>query len=82
MKHELETKIIDSYLNKEITCLEKELAMWFLGNGKTYENIDREEVFNQLIARGRSFYSDMEKKYTKEQLDDMTVSVAEMRKCQ
>ena len=33
MLHELETKIIDSYLNKELANIEKDIALWMLNIG-------------------------------------------------
>ena len=79
MKNKLETKIIDSYSNKEITCLEKEMAMLVLSDVGIYENIGLEEAFSHLIDRARISYSNLAQEYTKEQLDDMAVFVANTR---
>jgi hypothetical protein len=79
MKNKLETKIIDSYLNKEITCLEKEMAMLVLSDVGIDENIGLEEAFSHLIDGARISYSNLAQEYTKEQLDDMAVFVANTR---
>ena len=83
MIHELETKIIDAYLNKEITLLEKEMGLFsVLKYFNTYlptEKLDIDKLFNHIIKTGKFHYSGIEKKYTQKEVDVIVEEVYQMR---
>ena len=59
MLHELETKIINAYLSKEISFLEKEAALLIaaklVDKAPNYDNVN--EAFDAIISIGKLFYS-------------------------
>lgn len=59
MLHELETKIINAYLSKEITLLEKQAALLvaakFVDKDPNYNNVN--ETFDTIISIGKLWHS-------------------------
>ena len=52
MLHELETKIIDSYLNKELANIEKDIALWMVNAAIELEfqkHISFDEIYDGII---------------------------------
>ena len=83
MIHELETKIIDAYLNKEITLLEKEMGLFYVlkyfNTCPPIEKLDIDKLFNHIIKIGKFYYSDIEKNNTQKELDVIVEQVYQMR---
>jgi hypothetical protein len=47
MLHELETKIIDSYLNKELANIEKDIALWMV-NAAIKLEVQKDMSFDEI----------------------------------
>jgi hypothetical protein len=80
MIHELETKIIEAYLNKEITLLEKEVGVrsaWtcyeYYKANPLQKQLSVNEIYNLIMEEGKVQYSELEKQYTKEELLDLAI---------
>lgn len=78
MKAELETRFINAYLSKEISNLEKEMALTCLGTMELEEdNVD--ELFKGMLERTKELYQKICEYSTTEERDIMVMNVKKLR---
>lgn len=82
MKSKLEVKLVNAYLNKEISNLEKEMGLNVITNHiDTFKKLKLsiDEIFNQILVIGNEYFQDITNSHSKEEIDNMAINVKKFR---